>query len=96
MKYLKSIERIVEEKHEAQRDMPKRKQTPNDFFVDWAMIGAREAQRWISNDEAEAPTDSDYLIKFENGAIRRVNEDLDNDAEIFGKLVTHWRPFERD
>lgn len=93
---MKSIERIVSEKYHDQQSLPQHKQLPANCFIDWAKIGAREVQRWISIDDREnpIPDDEDFLIKLENGSIRRFKENWEEEFGLDG-IVTHWRPFER-
>ena len=55
---MKSIEYIVVEKYLNQQGLPSHKQTPAQNYIDWAYIGAREAQRWFSVNE-EMPETSD-------------------------------------
>lgn len=58
---MKSIEYIVTEKFLSQRELPSHKQIPAQNYIDWAHIGAREAQRWFSVSE-EMPDTSDHGI----------------------------------
>lgn len=94
---LKTIEWLTVEKYESQRGLPKHKQIPAQNFIDWAQFGAREAQRWISIDDRETPipNEGDLLIKLKNGAIRRYEENWQDEFGLDG-IVTHWRPIERE
>lgn len=60
---MKTIENFVTEKHLRQRELPMRKQIPAQNFIDWANIGAREAQRWIGLDEELPPDAVQVLVK---------------------------------
>ena len=59
---MKTIESFVAEKYHGQRELPKHKQIPASCFIDWANIGAREAQRWITLNEELPETDKESSI----------------------------------
>lgn len=58
---MKTIEWLTAEKYQEQRELPAHKQIPAQNFIDWALFGAREAQRWISIDE-ELPEDAVQVL----------------------------------
>lgn len=58
---MKSIEYIVVDKYLKQQELPSHKQIPAQNYIDWAHIGAREAQRWFSVSE-EMPDTADHGI----------------------------------
>lgn len=58
---MKSIEWVVTEKYLGQRNLPAHKQIPAQNYIDWAYIGVREAQRWISLNE-EMPEDAVQVL----------------------------------
>lgn len=93
---MKTIEYLAAEKYSDQRELPPHRQILAQNFIDWAQFGAREAQRWISINDREnpIPTGVDFLIKLENGAIRRYKENWQDEFGLH-EVVTHWRPFER-
>jgi len=88
---MKSIESFLTQKYLSQRDLPKHKQIPAQYYIDWGYIAVREAQRWLSIDECPFPDNEDFLIKLEDNSIRRYKEDWNKES----KKITHWRPFER-
>lgn len=57
---METIESIVVKKYLGQRELPSHKQIPASNYIDWAQIGAREAQRWISVDE-EMPSETGWM-----------------------------------
>lgn len=61
---MKKIEDLAAEKYISERSLPERKRTPAENYIDWAVFGAREAQRWIPVEE-ELPEDSDNLTQTE-------------------------------
>lgn len=50
--------------------------------------GYNEAMRWRDPGELPLGYESDFLIKYESGEIRRFKED-----PLFD-IITHWRPIE--
>lgn len=62
---MKTIEYIIGERHEAMQTLPKHKQIPDNFFLDWAIMGAREAQRWISIEEELPKENIPCIVKNE-------------------------------
>ena len=39
------------------------------------------------------PINEDFLIRFDNGAVRRFEEDWDWMCETIDLVITHWKPF---
>lgn len=65
---MRSIEFIVTEKYLNQRELPTHKQIPAQNYIDWANIGAQEAQRWFPVDEelpdtSESGVSNNVLLK---------------------------------
>lgn len=101
---MKTIEYLVVEKYKKQKDLPVHKRIPAENFIDWAQFGAREAQRWISIEE-EMPTETGwdkapYLVKTKNEIhVVGFTEGYWHMLEglcLKKKVVTHWRPIERE
>lgn len=101
---MKTIEWLVVDKHHKQQLLPAYKQTPDNFFIDWANIGAREAQRWFNIDGEEMPENQGIvLVKTDKGCVATAyyhgkesgfityGEDAYDD---FGVIIS-WRPIER-
>lgn len=64
---MKKIEDIIAEKYISEQNLPERKRTPAENYIDWGMIGAKEAQRWISVDEEKPPKQTMLLVKIDRG-----------------------------
>lgn len=96
---MKTIESIVVEKYLGQRELPAHKQLPAENYIDWAQIGAREAQRWISIDEELPNVNKRVLVKDERinaftvGLLSADRKFYTDNNQIVN--ITHWRPIER-
>lgn len=79
---MNSIEKVAFDRYLSDQSLPERKRMNASNYIDWANLGAREAQRWISikesmpEDHAELLLDKKgkgleitkpVLIKYENG-----------------------------
>ncbi|HZK95467.1 MAG TPA: hypothetical protein VFC67_14760 [Prolixibacteraceae bacterium] len=90
---MKTIEEVAFDRYLSDQSLPAHKRMDTSCYIDWAQLGAREAQRWIDVNDRDnpMPANTDFLIKLEDGQIFRFNEDWSDEM----KIVTHWRPFER-
>ena len=84
---MKTIEEVVFGRYLSDQSLPAHKRMDITCYIDWAQLGAREAQRWIDVNDRDnpMPANTDFLIKLEDGQIFRFNEDWSDEM----KLVTH-------
>jgi hypothetical protein len=64
---MKKIEDVIAKKYISEQNLPERKRTPAENYIDWGVFGANEAQRWISVDEEKPPTKTMLLVKIDRG-----------------------------
>ena len=89
---MKSIEQFITQKRLRELNFPDRQRTPEDFFVDWGRIGAREAQRFISFEEEMPPEHEEVLFYNE----KWINEDFNPRGIRIGFMsnddftTAHW------
>lgn len=95
---MKKIEELAAEKYLSEQNLPERKRTPSENYIDWAEFGAREAQRWIHINE-DFPT-GEIIWK---GEYQHDKGFLDlnelSKSEILQVVrdngLIYWRPIER-
>lgn len=100
---MKTIEQVVFQKYIDQQSKPKKFFIDPSNYIDWAQIGAKEAQRWITLEEElppktnpETPYSEAVLIKDESGDhyvavyIFKLNM-----FDILCDVIIGWRPIER-
>lgn len=97
---MKKIEDLAAQKYISERSLPERKRTPAENYIDWAVFGAREAQRWISVEEELPTIGKVVLLKFDDDYTQITTGFLKNGSFVddFGfndEICTHWRPIER-
>ena len=94
---MKTIKRVIAEMYEKQKSLPVLIRIPDECFIDWAQMGAREAQRWIPVEEELPEMNIRVLLKLNNGeiALGSLREDGFT-LLLFGSTVSHWRPIERE
>ena len=59
---MKTIGQVVFDRYKSDQSLPERHRIGIDCYIDWAQLGARETQRWISISE-ELPEDADNIVK---------------------------------
>jgi len=95
---MKSIEEVVFERYLSDQKLPKHQRIGINNYIDWANLGAREAQRWIPVEE-ELPTISKnkpqvrVLVKSKIGGIYLSY--FDRHGFSSHAKITHWRLLER-
>jgi hypothetical protein len=57
---MKKIEELAAEKYISEQSLPERKRMPAENYIDWAVFGVKEAQRWI-------PVEEELPITYESG-----------------------------
>lgn len=101
---MKTIEEVAFNRYKSDQSLPSHKRMNPSNYIDWAQLGAKEAQRWISIDEEPIPLQEQILVKAKNGSIYDVvklpNKELtpwwgNNKFTLIEANVTHWRPIER-
>lgn len=105
---MKSIEKVVCERYISQQSLPVKNQIEASNYIDWAQIGAKEAQRFIPVDEEEPEANpeepcwsKELICKLKSGCheILQFNvkkKTFENVDYVFESgEVTHWRPLER-
>lgn len=68
---MKKIEELAAEKYISEQNLPERKRTPAENYIDWAVFGAKEAQRWISVKES-MPEDHKELLLDKKGKLGEI------------------------
>ena len=68
---MKKIEELAAEKYISEQNLPERKRTTAENYIDWAELGAREAQRWITIKES-MPEDHDELLVPKKGKLSEI------------------------
>ena len=100
---IKTIEEVAFGRYLSDQSLPAHKRMDITCYIDWAQLGAREAQRWIPIEE-ELPPESGwdnapYIVKTKHE--KRVVGYTCRRFHLQGGLclkelaVTHWRPIER-
>lgn len=72
---MKTIEEKAYERYISDLEKPKHKRMRADFYMDWAMFGAKEVLKWIPV-ELELPEQSERLINSSIPDIERTNKVL--------------------
>lgn len=70
---MKKIEELAIEKYFSEVNLPDKKRTPVDNYIDWANFGATEAQRWISIKES-MPEDHKELLLEKKGKLSEITK----------------------
>lgn len=68
---MKKIEELAAEKYISEQNLPERKRTPAENYIDWAEFGAREAQKWISVKDS-MPEDHGELLLTKKGKLGEI------------------------
>ncbi len=101
---MKKIEELAIEKYFSEVNLPERKRTPVDNYIDWANFGTTEDHRWISLNELKE-IGVEMLFKNKNGKHSTGKFEIIEGkfcilTDIGYSLVedsnfTHFRPIER-
>ena len=59
---MKKIEEVAFGRYLSDQSLPKRKRMDITCYIDWAQLGAREAQRWIPIEEELPPEDGQEIL----------------------------------
>jgi hypothetical protein len=105
---MKSIESVIVNRYLADRSLPEPKRLNPSNYIDWANLGAIEAQRWISVKEEKPPKDKPFLSKSHNDnsqislccwndSLKRFNPICNTIhlSNVYIIDITHWRPLDR-
>lgn len=89
---MKTIEQFVTDKYLGELQFPNHKRTREDYYIDWAQFGAREAQRFIPFEEEMPPEHEEVLFYNE----KWINEDFNPRGIRIGFMsnddftTAHW------
>jgi len=97
---MKTIEDIASSRYISDLELPERKRIHPSCYIDWAVFGAREAQRWIPIEKEVPVHDSWVLVKTDlcrfpcQVAQFRLDKFISTDNFIVAN-VSFWRPIDR-
>lgn len=99
---MKTIEEVAFNRYKSDQSLPKHKQMHASDYIDWAELGAREAQRWIPIEE-ELPEENITVLAKGGIAIwisamskgRLIGYKFSSPGVTESFDATHWRPIER-
>ena len=89
---MKTYEELAYDAYKANKELPDKHQISDESWMDWFKKGYESATKWydINDRDNPCPTNKDFLIKLEDGSIRRSQEDWEESMLI----VTHWKPID--
>lgn len=100
---MKTIEEVAFDRYKSDQSLPTHKRMNPSNYIDWAQLGANEAQRWIPVEE-EKPDETGwlnapYLAKTKSQVhvcgYTEGRFHYNGGLCIKENYVTHWRPIER-
>jgi len=59
---MKTIEKVAFDRYINDQSLPEHKRMDASCYIDWAQLGAREAQRWIPIEEELPPEDGQEIL----------------------------------
>jgi len=94
---MKTIENVAFDRYLSDQSLPRHKRMGDSNYIDWAVFGAREAQRYIPMEEELPEHKVRVLVKDIHEAeftfIFTGSCDIKESAKLMG--ITHWRPLYR-
>jgi len=99
---MKTIEEVAFGRYISDQSLSAHKRMDVTCYIDWAQLGSREAQRWITVEEELPEKNINVLLKrshpfhlYEVCGFVRDNVFYSNEIARPFTNVTHWRPLER-
>jgi hypothetical protein len=98
---MNTIEKVAIDRYLSDQSLPAHKRMDASNYIDWARLGAKEAQRWIQIEEEMPINDGCRILVRNDGCFPIIStaifkgDEFHADFSLCTEDITHWRPIER-